>query len=590
MAGRIPQNFIDDLLTRIDIIDVIDGYVPLRRAGRNYQARCPFHEEKTPSFTVSQEKQFYHCFGCGANGTAIGFLMEYAGMDFVEAVEDLASRAGVVVPHEGGGPATKHENTTELYELMEIAIRYFGKQLREHPEAGRAVAYLKARGLSGQIAADFELGFAPSGWDNLITSVGKSDAALQRLSRIGLVINKEGGGYYDRFRDRIIFPIRDQRGRAVGLGGRVLDDGTPKYLNSPETPIFHKGRELYGLYQARRQQKDIASLFVVEGYMDVLALAQYGIHNAVATLGTAVTPDHLERLFKVCPQLVFCFDGDTAGQNAAWRALEIALALIRDGRRVYFMFMPEGEDPDSYVRRYGPEKFTDTASYVPLSDYLLDTLRQNIDVNTREGRALLAEKSFPLLGKLPAGALLELLIKDLSVLCQLPPDSIKELVRGKSTSTGPKKAPRNISRTVVKGHTSLVSKAVSRLLQHPGFGLDPTLMERLDGIDDQGVDFLRELLHFISSHPDTTCAGILEHWRDTKYEQRLKELAVMENLLAEIAADENAIKTEFMDYISKIEENSLKRQREIQTQKISSLDDFRQLFGEGGNTQKKGQT
>lgn len=590
MAGRIPQQFIDDLLTRIDIIDVIDGYVPLRRSGRNHQALCPFHEEKSPSFTVSQEKQFYHCFGCGVNGTAIGFLMDYAGMDFVEAVEELASRAGVVVPR-AGGPSPQQEDTTELYELMEIVIRFYGKQLREHPEARQAVEYLKARGLSGQIAADYELGFAPPGWDNLINSIGKSEAALQRLSRIGMIISKEGGGHYDRFRERIIFPIRDQRGRAIGLGGRVLGDGTPKYLNSPETPIFHKGRELYGLYQARRKQKDIASLFVVEGYMDVLALAQYGIHNAVATLGTAVTPDHLERLFKVCPQIVFCFDGDTAGQNAAWRALEIALPLIRDGRRVYFMFMPEGEDPDSFVRRHGPEKFTDTTSYMPLSDYLLHTLRQNIDVNTREGRALLAEKSFPLLARLPTGALLELLINDLAVLCQLPSDSIKELLRGKLPSTRHKKDLRHISRTVVKqGHISLVSKAIRLLLQHPRIGLDPALTGRLDGISDQGVDFLRELLNYIAVHPETTCAGILENWRDTKYEHRLKELAAMENPFAEGTMEGNAVNNEFMGYISRIEGNFHKRQREIQSQKISSLEEFRRLYGRNGNTRKDSKT
>ena len=590
MAGRIPQNFIDDLLTRIDIIDVIDGYVPLRKAGRNHQARCPFHEEKTPSFTVSQEKQFYHCFGCGANGTAIGFLMDYAGMDFVEAVEDLAARAGVVVPREGG-PSPQQEQTTELYELMEIVIRFYSRQLREHPESRQAIDYLKARGLSGQIAADFELGFAPPGWDNLINSLGKSDDALQRLAKIGMIINKDGGGYYDRFRERIIFPIRDQRGRAIGLGGRVLGDGTPKYLNSPETPIFHKGRELYGLYQARRKQKDISSLFVVEGYMDVLALAQYGIHNAVATLGTAVTPDHLERLFKVCPQIVFCFDGDVAGQNAAWRSLEIALPLLRDGRRVYFMFMPESDDPDSFVRRHGPGKFTDTASYVPLSDYLLNTLRQNIDLNTREGRDQLAEKSFPLLSRLPDGVLLELLIKDLAALCQLPADPIKELLRGKSSPPRHKKDLRNISRTMIKqGHISPVSKAIRLLLQHPRAGLDQQIIGRLSGINDQGVDFLRELLHHIAGHPETTCAGILEHWRDTKYEHRLKELASMENPLAEGTVEEIAIKNEFMGYISKIEEINLKRQREIQSQNIGNLDDFRRLYGRGCEAQKDGKT
>ncbi|HKK16132.1 MAG TPA: DNA primase, partial [Gammaproteobacteria bacterium] len=299
MAGLIPQQFIDDLLTRIDIIDVIDGYVPLRKAGRNHIARCPFHDEKTPSFTVSQEKQFYHCFGCGANGTAIGFLMEYAGMDFVEAVEELAGRAGLEVPREGGQPS-RDSGVTELYELMEMVVRYYCRQLREHPEAQRAVDYLKERGLTGQLARDFELGFAPAGWDNLVNELGGSDAALQRLAKTGMIIQRENGGYYDRFRDRIMFPIRDQRGRAIGMGGRVLGDGTPKYLNSPETPIFHKGRELYGLYQVRHKQKSIEQLFVVEGYMDVLALSQHGIGNCVATLGTAVTQDHMERLFKVC--------------------------------------------------------------------------------------------------------------------------------------------------------------------------------------------------------------------------------------------------------------------------------------------------
>ena len=324
--------------------------------------------------------------------------------------------------------------------------------------------------------------------------------------------------------------------------------------------------------------------------MDVLALAQYGIHNVVATLGTAVTPDHLERLFKVCSQIIFCFDGDVAGQNAAWRALEISLPLVRDGRQVYFMFMPEDEDPDSFVRRHGPDKFIDVASYVPLSDYLLNTLRQNIDVNTREGRALLAEKSFPLLARLPAGALLELLITDLAVQCQLPPDSIKELVRGKSPSTRHKKDLRHICRTVVKqGHTSLVSKAIRLLLQHPGIGRDQSLSGRLDGISDQGVGFLRELLHYIAGHPETTCAGILEHWRDTKYEHRLKELAAMENPLSEGAMEENAVNNEFMGYISRIEDNFHKRQREIQSQNINSLDEFRQLYGPGGNTRKDNQ-
>jgi len=587
MAGRIPQTFIDDLLNRIDIIDVIDGYVPLRKAGRNHQARCPFHDEKTPSFTVSQEKQFYHCFGCGANGTAISFLMDYAGLEFVEAVEKLASRASMEVPREGG-TSPRESESTELYELMEIIVRHYGKQLREHPEAQHAVDYLKGRGISGQLAADYELGFAPSGWDSLINALGGSDEALLRLARTGMIIKRDNGGYYDRFRDRIIFPIRDQRGRAIGVGGRVLGDGSPKYLNSPETAIFHKGRELYGLYQAKRKLKDLAKVFVVEGYMDVLALAQFGIQNTVATLGTAVTPDHLDRLYKVCPQLVFCFDGDAAGQKAAWRAMEIALPLLRDGRQVYFMFMPEGEDPDTYIRQHGPDSFADTANHVPLSDYLLNSLKQNTDLNSREGLAMLAEKALPYLAKLPAGALRELLLKDLAIQCKLPADSLRQFIQDKPP-VAPKRDAHKINRVLPKqSPTSDVSRAIRLLLHEPALGRDQAIPEQLSGVEDKGVDFLCELLDHIRLHPDTTCAGILEHWRGTRYEQRLRELAAMEDplLTDEITSEEKDIKRQFMDYISKIEQGFTRRKREILSKNINNMDDFRRLYGREQDSQK----
>ena len=587
MAGRIPQTFIDELLNRIDIIDVIDGYVPLRKAGRNHQARCPFHDEKTPSFTVSQEKQFYHCFGCGANGTVISFLMDYAGMEFVEAVEDLASRAGMEIPREGSA-SPRENDSTELYELMEIIVRHYCKQLREHPEAQRAVDYLKGRGISGQLAADYELGFAPSGWESLISALGGSDDALSRLARTGMVIKRDNGGHYDRFRDRIIFPIRDQRGRAIGFGGRILGDGTPKYLNSPETAIFHKGRELYGLYQAKRKLKDLEKIFVVEGYMDVLALAQFGIQNTVATLGTAVTLEHLDRLFKVCPQLVFCFDGDVAGQKAAWRALEMAIPLVRDGRQVYFMFMPESEDPDTYIRQHGPEKLTDTATHVPLSDYLLNSLRENIDLSSREGRALFAEKAIPYLAKLPAGALQELLLQDLASQCQLPIDSLRQILMGKKLAS-PSIDQKKINRVLPgQAQTTTVSKAIRLLLQNPEIGFEPQIIERLNGITEQGVDFLLELLDYIKQYPETTCAGILEHWRDTKYERRLRELAAMENpLTASETIEEKDIKEEFLVYISKIEQTSNRKKREILSKNISNLDEFRRLYGRDRNDPKE---
>jgi DNA primase len=587
MAGRIPQQFIDDLLTRIDIIDVIDGYVPLRKAGRNHQARCPFHEEKTPSFTVSQEKQFYHCFGCGANGTAISFLMNYAGMDFIDAIEDLAARAGLEVPHEGSR-SSSDQGITELYELMEMVVRYYCRQLREHPDAAQAIGYLKARGIDGQLAAKFELGYAPPGWENLVSALGGSNAALLRLAKTGMVINRDNGGYYDRFRDRIIYPIRDLRGRVIGVGGRVLDDSIPKYLNSPETPIFHKGRELYGLYQVRRSKTEIEQLYVVEGYMDVLALAQHEIQNAVATLGTAITDEHLQRLFKICPRLVFCFDGDDAGQKAAWRALEIALPLLRDGRQVQYLFMPAGEDPDSYIRQHGPAKFTDPATQVPLSDHLLNTLRHSLNMDNREDRALLAEKTMIYLANMPTGALQELLLKDLAALCQLHVDSLRQLVSSKKPALINKNRRKQQKVQLQrKSNINLVSKAIRLLLHNPEIARNVHVLENIKNIDDHGVKFLHDLMQFICDNPESTCAGILEHWRGTRYEQRLNELATMENLLAEGELIEKMdIRKEFLDYISKIEQSFNRKQRERQSRDINNLDQLRRLFGKEQESQK----
>ncbi|HKJ77760.1 MAG TPA: DNA primase, partial [Gammaproteobacteria bacterium] len=359
MAGRIPQSFIDDLLSRVDIVEVIDARVPLKKAGRDYAACCPFHDEKTPSFTVSPTKQFFHCFGCGAHGTALGFLMEYDHMGFVEAVEELAAKQGLEIPYEGGAPAAgPGRDLKPLYDLLGQADRYFRHQLRNHPAAAKAVDYLKGRGVSGEVAAAFGLGYAPPGWDGLLQALGRDDGALKRLVEVGLLIEREEDRRrYDRFRDRVIFPIRDPRGRTVGFGGRVLGDDKPKYLNSPESEVFHKGRELYGLYEAQQAVRRPERLLVVEGYMDVVALAQHGIANAVATLGTAATADHLQRLFRVTGEVVFCFDGDEAGGKAAWRALENAMPQMRDGRQVRFMFLPQGEDPDSLVRAIGGEAF-----------------------------------------------------------------------------------------------------------------------------------------------------------------------------------------------------------------------------------------
>ena len=377
-SGRIPPTFIDDLLARVDIVDVIEPRVRLRQRGRDFLARCPFHEERTPSFSVSREKQFYYCFGCRASGTAITFLMEYDGLGFVDAVEELAERVGMEVPRTGPDPGgagregrDRSVDLDAVYAALERANRYFRLQLREHPGKDRAVEYLKSRGLSGELAARFELGFAPPGWEGLASALGDAGKGVQVLEHAGLVARRDGGTPYDRFRDRVMFPIRDRRGRVVGFGGRIIGDGEPKYLNSPDGPVFHKGRELYGQYQVLRGRGSRPSrLVVVEGYMDVVALAQFGIDHAVATLGTAATRDHLQQLYRSTREVVFCFDGDPAGRDAAWRALEQALPLMREGRQAAFLFLPEGEDPDSFVRTrcQGRRRVTIEGIEIPSSD------------------------------------------------------------------------------------------------------------------------------------------------------------------------------------------------------------------------------
>ncbi len=567
MAGRIPQNFIDDLLARTDIVEVIDAYVPLKRAGKNYQARCPFHEEKTPSFTVSQDKQFYHCFGCGANGTAISFLMEYSGMGFVEAVEDLASRSGLAIPREEGVPVQPSSPNTELYELMELVVNFYRKQLREHDGARRAVDYLKSRGLSGELAARYEVGYAPPGWDNLLNTLGNSEAARGRLEKIGMLLKRDGGGHYDRFRDRIMFPIRDHRGRAIGFGGRVMGEETPKYLNSPETPIFQKGRELYGLYQARQQKRELDRIYIVEGYMDVLALAQFGINNSVATLGTAATPEHLEKLFRHSAQLVFCFDGDDAGRKAAWRALELCLPLLKEGRQTLFRFMPQGDDPDTFVRREGHETFEDRRQLVPLTDHLLERLKTEHDVRTREGRASLLEQAIPFVRKLPASALRQLLIQDLATLGQIEVEALKAMCQSQGSN---RPAARRMAPRPQNASLSPVRKAIRLCLNYPEMVREIGNPEDLKVVDELGMPFLLELLCYIQQRDKTTTANILEHWRDTRYEIHLKQLLEEEELIS----DPELVRLKFRDITTTLID---KHTRKIRTQVAQAINDMETL-------------
>ncbi|MCH6572903.1 MAG: DNA primase, partial [Proteobacteria bacterium] len=412
MAGRIPKQFIDELIGRTDIVDLIGTRIQLKKAGREYKACCPFHDEKTPSFTVSQAKQFYHCFGCNAHGTALGFLMEYDRLEFVEAVETLAASMGMEVPRESGSAAPRQDQ--DLYPLLADAENFFCERLKEND---RAIAYLKKRGLSGETAARFGIGYAADAWDELLKELGADNRARKRMVLAGLVIEKDHNKVYDRFRDRIMFPIRDSRGRCIGFGGRVLGEGEPKYLNSPETSLFHKGSELYGLYEARQQNRELERLIVVEGYMDVVGLAQHGITNAVATLGTATTTAHLRRLFQASEEIVFCFDGDRAGRAAAWRALENALPQTGGGHQIRFLFLPDGQDPDSLVRESGAESF---ASYMAqsetLSEYLIRHLGEQVDMSKLDGKARFAELARPLLRQIPPGAFRELLAREIAEL------------------------------------------------------------------------------------------------------------------------------------------------------------------------------
>ncbi len=423
MAGRIPSEFIQDLINRADIVEIIESRVALKKTGKNYSGLCPFHKEKTPSFSVNPDKQFFYCFGCQASGDALKFVMEFERLDFIPAVEALAAHLGVEVPREETTPEQEQarQRRTSIYDVLEKANDFYKDNLRQHPNKGRAVDYLRQRGLSGEIARDYQIGYAPPGWDNLFKALATSNQDRELLIEGGLLIeNKEEDKLYDRFRDRIMFPIRDIRGRVIAFGGRVLGDGKPKYLNSPETPVFHKSLELYGLYEARKSSNRMARLLVVEGYMDVVALAQHGIRQAVATLGTATSSDHLARLFRLVPEVVFCFDGDDAGRNAAWKALQATLAQMKDGRRARFLFLPDDEDPDTLVRKIGKEPFLDkvgNATHLP--EFFFSHLSDELDMTSLEGKAALSKLAMPLIQQIPEGVFKALMIDQLAAITGL---------------------------------------------------------------------------------------------------------------------------------------------------------------------------
>ncbi|MCH2335703.1 MAG: DNA primase [Pseudomonadales bacterium] len=424
MPGRIPQSFINDLIERVDIVEVIDSRVSLKRAGKNLQALCPFHEEKTPSFSVNPEKQFYYCFGCGATGTSLRFLMEYEGLEFVDAVETLAQIAGVEVPREAG---SRKQIDTDLYEILSSADRYYRSALRDPKLSGKAVEYLQSRGINGVTARDFGIGFAPAGWDGLKQALTRFPES--KLIEAGMLVRNDAGRVYDRFRERITFPIRDTRGRVVGFGGRVLGDEKPKYLNSPETEVFQKSRELYGLFEARRALRELPRLLVVEGYMDVVALAQHGIPNAVATLGTATGQTHYEKLFRYTREIVCCFDGDSAGRGAAWKALSSAFPVLQEGRQLRFMFVGDGEDPDTLIRSEGEAKFNQhIEASISAGDYFFREIASGLDLTSMDARARLADLALPLIGKLPDGLYRRMMVERLSREAQISIAAIEKRV------------------------------------------------------------------------------------------------------------------------------------------------------------------
>ncbi|MGM7447935.1 UNVERIFIED_ORG: DNA primase [Idiomarina abyssalis] len=536
MAGLIPKSFIHDLLERADIVEIVDSRVPLKKAGRNHQACCPFHNEKTPSFTVSQDKQFYHCFGCGVHGNAIDFLMEFDGLNFPDAVEELAGIMGVEVPREQPEnpqlAQKKQQQMQDDSELMSKTARFFQHQLKHHENSNRVIDYLKGRGLSGETVKRFQIGYAPDAWDGLLSTFGSSAPQRQQLLELKLINRNEKGRHYDFFRDRVMFPIHDRRGRVVGFGGRIIDGDGPKYLNSPETRLFHKGSELYGYWHMQQAVRKPEQVCIVEGYMDVVALSEAGIHYAVASLGTATTSEQLQRLFRTSGRIVCCYDGDRAGRDAAWRALENALPLLRDGLDMAFLFLPEGEDPDSVVREHGAEAFErELKKATPFTEYFFEHLQADIDVSSDAGRSQLLNIAKPLIEKVASEYYRDTLMQRLA----------EKLRRETSQLERQFEKPQRQSRPKESVKMTPLRKAIALLLQYPQLAQSVPVREELRELQVSGIDLLIAL-HKQCAERQMTTAQVLEGWRDTEYYQPLQKLALWQHQL-----DEDNVEQEFND-------------------------------------------
>ncbi len=533
MAGRIPQQFIDDLLARTDIVDLIDQRVRLKKAGKNYQACCPFHNEKSPSFTVSPDKQFYHCFGCGAHGTALGFLMEYDGLEFLDAIDEMAAMHGLTVPRESTGGSSPQQQAAaraerqDLYGLLNDISQFYQQQLRSAPAA---IDYLKGRGLSGEVVKRFGIGYVPDQWDSVKRRFGKNRDTERQLIDGGMLLQNDNGRVYDRFRDRIMFPIRDRRGRTIGFGGRVLGDGTPKYLNSPETPVFHKGRELYGLYEVRQAHRNPERILVVEGYMDVVALAQFGIDYAVASLGTSTTPDQLQLLYRTTREVICCYDGDRAGREAAWRALDNALPLMQDGRSLRFVFLPDGEDPDSLVRTQGKDAFEHLLNNAQdFGDFLFERLAQD-SMGGDAGQHELAHKAAEAIMRVPEGFTREGLVTQLSRQLNWGENErrVKELFARLKPAEGEKKPPSRPQKLKL----TPLRRAIALVLQYPAAAARLPEMPALEELSVPGMELLLALLVMVREQPGMSTAQLLEHWRGHSAEPALSRLAMADNAFA----------------------------------------------------------
>ncbi|RBW63991.1 DNA primase [Vibrionales bacterium C3R12] len=562
MSGHIPRSFIDDLLARLDIVDIVDARVKLKKKGKNYGACCPFHNEKTPSFSVSQEKQFYHCFGCGVHGNAIDFIMEFERLEFVEAIEELASYLSLDVPREerngsvSSGPRANTEQKRNLYDLMGSISQFYRSQLKQSANK-HAIEYLKDRGLSGEIVQKFGIGFVADEWDAVRKNFDQQKDAQEMLVTGGMLIENDNGNRYDRFRGRVMFPIRDRRGRVIGFGGRVIGDGTPKYLNSPETPIFHKGKELYGLYEVLQAYREPPQVLVVEGYMDVVALAQYGVDYSVASLGTSTTGDHLQMLFRQTSTVVCCYDGDRAGREAAWRALENALSYLKSGNVLKFLFLPDGEDPDSYIRQFGKEAFEkEVQNATPLSEYLFTNLTSQVKVGNNEGKAALAALATPLIEKVPDNFLQAQLFKILGERTGV----FMENKSHKKPQNRPTAQPhKEIKRTPMR-------EVIALLIQNPSYAdMVPDLSSVIE-LTLPGLSLLIEVLDKCRGNPHISTGQLLEHWRNNKHEALLSRLASWE-----IPLDEDNQEDLFLDSLDKILAQCVEKQIENLQAKARSI-------------------